>query len=103
MNLIGRYPGRLLATDHVESELADDYPEQRARCEAAVRARLLDTCSVTDSAEVALFLASGRVCAWAQGNARRSLLPFLADMESPSMTTVRSMSRSEKQRLLERS
>ena len=35
MDLIGRYPGRFLATDHVESELADDYPEQRARYQAA--------------------------------------------------------------------
>jgi predicted nucleic acid-binding protein len=56
MDLIGRYPGRLLATDHVESELADDYPAQKARYLAAVAAGLLDTCSVTDPAEVALFL-----------------------------------------------
>ena len=55
MDLIGRYPGRFLATDHVGSELADDYPEQRARYEAAVMAGLLDTCSVTDPSEVALF------------------------------------------------
>jgi len=59
MDLVGRYPGRLLATDHVESELADDYPEQKARYEAAVAAKLLDTCSVTDPAEVALFLRLG--------------------------------------------
>ncbi len=59
MDLVGRYPGRLLATDHVESELADDYPEQKARYEAAVAAKLLDTCSVTDPAEVALFLHLG--------------------------------------------
>ncbi len=55
MDLLGRYPGRLLATDHVQSELADDYPEQRARYEAAVTGGLLDTCSVTDPAEVSLF------------------------------------------------
>ena len=55
MDLVGRYPGRLLATDHVQSELADDYPEQRARYEAAVTGGLLDTCSVTDPAEVSLF------------------------------------------------
>lgn len=59
MDLVGRYPGRLLATDHVESELADDYPEQKARYEAAVAAKVLDTCSVTDPAEVALFLRLG--------------------------------------------
>jgi predicted nucleic acid-binding protein len=59
MDLVGRYPGRFLATDHVESELADDYPEQRARYQAAVAANLLDTCSVTEPAEVALFLRLG--------------------------------------------
>jgi predicted nucleic acid-binding protein len=56
MDLLGRYPGRLLATDHVESELADDYPEQKARYATAVTAGVLDTCSVTDPAEVSLFL-----------------------------------------------
>lgn len=59
MDLVGRYPGRLLATDHVESELADDYPDQKARYEAAVTAGMLDTCSVTDPAEVGLFLRLG--------------------------------------------
>lgn len=59
MDLIDRYPGRLLATDHVESELAEDYPEQRARYGAAVAAKLLDTCAVTDPAEVLLFLRLG--------------------------------------------
>jgi predicted nucleic acid-binding protein len=55
MDLVGRYPGRFLATDHVESELADDYPEQKARYHAAVAAGLLDTCSVSDPAEAMLF------------------------------------------------
>jgi predicted nucleic acid-binding protein len=55
MDLIGRYPGRFLATDHVASELASDYPEQQARYQAAVAAGLLDTCSVNDPAEVALY------------------------------------------------
>jgi predicted nucleic acid-binding protein len=55
IDLIGRYPGRILATDHVESELVDDYPEQRAGYLAAVTAGLLETCSVTDPAEFALF------------------------------------------------
>lgn len=59
MDLVSRYPGRLLATDHVESELADDNPEQQTRYVAAVSAGLLDTCSVTDPAEVALFLRLG--------------------------------------------
>lgn len=59
MDLMGRYPGRVLATDHVESELADDYPEQRARYEAAIAANWLDTCPITETAEVALFLRLG--------------------------------------------
>ncbi len=41
MDLVGRYPGRLLATDHVESELAEDYPEQKARYAAAMTAGVL--------------------------------------------------------------
>ncbi len=59
MDLISRYPGRFLATDHVKSELADDYPEQQTRYDTAVSAGLLDTCSVTDPAEVALFARLG--------------------------------------------
>ena len=55
MDLIGRYAGRFLATDHVEAEIADDYPEQKERYAAALLGGLLDTCSVTDPAEVALF------------------------------------------------
>ena len=59
MDLIGRYSGRFLATDHVESEVADDYPDQKMRYEAAVATGILSTCSVTDPAEVALFLRLG--------------------------------------------
>lgn len=59
MDLIARYPGRFLATDHVGSELANDYPDQKTRYAAAVAARVLDTCSVTDPTEVALFLRLG--------------------------------------------
>ncbi len=59
MDLVGRYPARFLATDHVDNELAEDYPEQRARYQAAVAANLLDICSVTEPEEVALFLRLG--------------------------------------------
>lgn len=59
MDLLGRYPGRLIATDHVESEVAEDYPEQRARYIAAVASSLLATCLVTDPAERALFFRLG--------------------------------------------
>jgi hypothetical protein len=59
MDLVGRYPGRLPATDHVRSELADDYPEQKVRYEAAVAAGHLETCTVMEPAEVDLFLRLG--------------------------------------------
>jgi predicted nucleic acid-binding protein len=56
MDLIGHHPQRFLATDHVEAEITSDYPEQRARYQTAIASGLLDTCSVTDPDEVALFL-----------------------------------------------
>ncbi len=56
MSLIGRFPGRLLATDHVEAEIASDYPEQQARYAAALKAGSLDSCTVTDPVEVSAFL-----------------------------------------------
>lgn len=56
MDLIGHYPGRFLATDHVEYEIADNYPDQKACYSAAISKGLLDTCSVTDPVEVELFL-----------------------------------------------
>ncbi len=55
MDLIGACPRRFLATDHVAAEIADSYPEQHARYQAAVAARQLDTCTVTDPTEIALF------------------------------------------------
>lgn len=56
MDLIGASPRRFLATDHVGAEISDSYPEQRSRYEAALAARELDVCTVTDPAEVALFV-----------------------------------------------
>lgn len=55
MDLIGSCPRPFLATDHVAAEIADAYPEQQARYHAAVAARRLDTCTVTDPSELALF------------------------------------------------
>jgi predicted nucleic acid-binding protein len=57
MDLIGRHPRRFLATDHVESEISHD--AQRAAFLAAVAAGHLDTCTVTDTTEVELFLRLG--------------------------------------------
>lgn len=56
MDLIGHHPQRFLATDHVEAEITSDYPDQRTRYRAAVVSGQLDTCSVVDPDEVALFL-----------------------------------------------
>jgi predicted nucleic acid-binding protein len=56
MDLIGHHPQRFLATDHVEAEITSDYPDQRTRYQAAVASGQLDTCSVVDPDEVALFL-----------------------------------------------
>jgi predicted nucleic acid-binding protein len=59
MDLIGAYPRHVLATDHVASEIADAYPEQQARYQAALTAQRLETCSVTDPDEIALFTRLG--------------------------------------------
>jgi predicted nucleic acid-binding protein len=57
MDLIGRHPRRFLATDHVESEIS--HAPQRAAFLAAVAAGHLDTCTVTGTTEVELFLRLG--------------------------------------------
>ena len=59
MDLIGRHPQRFLATDHVGAEITSSYPEQQERYQSAVASGLLDTCSVVDPEEVALFLKLG--------------------------------------------
>ncbi|MDR3440589.1 hypothetical protein [Telmatospirillum sp.] len=59
MDLIARHPRRFLVTDHVEAEIVEAYPEQQARYAAALAARQMDTCSVTDPDELALFLRLG--------------------------------------------
>lgn len=56
MDLIGCYPQRFLATDHVDAEITSDYPDERIRYQKAVASGLLDTCSVVDPEEVELFL-----------------------------------------------
>ncbi len=56
MDLIGRHPQRFLATDHVDAEITNGYPDQRMRYQTAVASGLLDTCSVVDPHEVELFL-----------------------------------------------
>ncbi len=58
LDLLGRFPRRFLATEHVAAEIT--HPEQQARYTAAVAAGHLDTCTVTDPAEVALFARLGQ-------------------------------------------
>jgi predicted nucleic acid-binding protein len=57
MDLLRRHPSRFLVTDHVESEIEED--EQRVRFAAAIAAGCLETCTVTDPAEVALYMRLG--------------------------------------------
>ncbi len=57
MDLLGRHPRHFVATDHVEAEIEDN--EQRARYAAAVAAGHLETCTVTDPKEVALYMRLG--------------------------------------------
>ena len=57
MDLLGRHPCHFVATDHVEAEIEDN--EQRARYAAAVAAGHLETCTVTDPKEVALYMRLG--------------------------------------------
>jgi predicted nucleic acid-binding protein len=64
MDLVGASPRRFLATDHVGAEIADSYPEQQGRYQAALSAAAFDTCSVTDPDELTTFgrlLAGGRL------------------------------------------
>lgn len=56
MDLLVRYPRRFLVTDHVASEIADAYPEQKVRYNTAISSSQIDVCSVTDIDEVSLFL-----------------------------------------------
>jgi hypothetical protein len=57
MDLLGRHPCRFVATDHVDLEIEDD--EQRRRYAAAIATGHLETCTVTDSEELALFMRLG--------------------------------------------
>ena len=46
MDLLGRFPGRFLATDHVAAEITD--ATQRARYDAAVAAGVIDTGAIRE-------------------------------------------------------
>ncbi|ANK95504.1 MULTISPECIES: hypothetical protein [Rhizobium] len=55
MDLIGRYPGGFVATDHVRDEVTDQYPSQVERYMAAVAAGHLREEAVTALSELRLF------------------------------------------------
>ena len=64
MDLFDAYPADILITDHVASEVAEFYPDQRERFEAALAAKILIQESLDDGYEVDLFAkmtASGRL------------------------------------------
>jgi predicted nucleic acid-binding protein len=56
MDLIGAHPASFIATDHVAAEIADTYPDQQARYNAALKAGLLDEHRIDDTVELELFL-----------------------------------------------
>ena len=60
MDLIGQYPAPFIATDHVAGEIANAYPDQQARYAAALTAGHITEETVTDPAEVSLFLQLGK-------------------------------------------
>jgi predicted nucleic acid-binding protein len=57
MDLLGRHPSRFLATDHVESKIEDD--DQRARYATAIVSGHIESCTVTDPDEIALYMRLG--------------------------------------------
>ncbi len=56
MDLIGAHPASFIVTDHVADEIADSYPDQQVRYNAALAAGLLDQQRIDDLAEVEIFL-----------------------------------------------
>jgi predicted nucleic acid-binding protein len=88
MDLIGAFPRRFLATDHVADELVDAYPEQQAQYRAAVALQYLDTCSVTDVDELALFsrLSPGQKLGAGECRFRR-IPPGHSDLMPPTIPT----------------
>ena len=55
MDLIGGLPDRFVITDHAAAEIADHYPAQQARLQAALAAGILEQHSVADPAALDLF------------------------------------------------
>jgi hypothetical protein len=56
MDLIGAHPSSFIVTDHVAVEIADSYPEQQARFQAALRAGHVTQHRIDEPAEMDIFL-----------------------------------------------
>jgi predicted nucleic acid-binding protein len=59
MDLIGAHRASFIATDHVAGEIADSYPDQQARYNAALKTAMLEEHRIDDPAELELFLRMG--------------------------------------------
>ncbi len=55
MDLLACLPRKVLVTDHVEAEIAETYPVQKACYAAALAAHHLDVCTVSNPEEIELF------------------------------------------------
>jgi predicted nucleic acid-binding protein len=60
MDLIGAHPASFIVTDHVAVEIADTYPDQQARYDAALVAGQIDQHCVDDAEELEMFLRLAR-------------------------------------------
>lgn len=60
MDLIGGHPATFIATEHVGAEISDDYPDQQARYQAALDARIVTEERIDDPTELDIFLGPGR-------------------------------------------
>ena len=60
MDLIGGYPAAFIATEHVGTEISDDYPDQQTRYQAALSAGLLTEERIDDPTELDIFLQLSR-------------------------------------------
>lgn len=60
MDLIASHPATFIATEHVGTEISDDYPDQQVRYRAALDAEVLTEHRVDDPDELDIFLRLSR-------------------------------------------
>jgi predicted nucleic acid-binding protein len=56
MDLIGAHPASFIATDHVADEIADAYPDQQARYDAALSGGQIEQHRIDDLSELEMFI-----------------------------------------------